>query len=160
VRWYVCTIGRANPGNWELCKQVRLYGIPGSRANRPRVQAGDRLLVWQAGEGYIAEAAATGPVRTPNNNEEAPWPGGTNRFSYVVPIEIVLEVESPLKLPFVGNEQSGTGFAKGIFQRSFSPVSDKAATYVSSALRKKQSVEVLEDEAVEETAQTPDPGQH
>jgi hypothetical protein len=120
---------------------VGLYGIPRGRSGRPRVQVGDHLLVWQGGEGYIAEAEACGPVRIPSSREEAPWPGGTNRFSYVVPIEVVLEVESPLKLSFVGDVQSGTGFAKGIFQRSFSPIPDKAATYVSTALREKRAAE-------------------
>jgi hypothetical protein len=145
VTWYVCTIGKASPSNWELCKQVNLYGIPGIRGHprRPRAQAGDHLLVWQGGKGYIAEAAVTGPARIPRNNNEAPWPGGTYRFSYVVPIEVVLEVESPLKLSFVGNEQTGTGLPKGKFQLSFAPIPDKAATYVSNALHAKRAAETL-----------------
>lgn len=155
VTWYVCTIGRANPGNWELCKQVNLYGIPGARrrARRPRVEIGDRLLVWQGGKGYIAEAAVVGPARIPSNNNEAPWPGGTYRFAYVIPIEVLLEVQSPLKLSFVGNEQSGTGLAKGKFQLSLSSIPDKAATYVSTALREKRDAEILKGkaDAAEET---------
>jgi hypothetical protein len=138
VRWYLCTIGRATPGNWALCKLVGLYGIPGGRT-RPYAQAGDHLLVWQGGEGYIAEAVVTGPVRTPSNSQEAPWPGGTRRFAYVVPIEVILEVASPLKFPFDSGSQSGTGFHQGLFQRSFSPIPEKEATYVSAALAEKRA---------------------
>jgi hypothetical protein len=93
---------------------------------------------------------ATGPIRIPNNDNEVPWPGGTYRFTYVVPIEVLLEVKSPLKLSFVGNEQAGTGLAKGKFQLSLASIPDKAATYVSTALREKQAAEALEDAGMEE----------
>lgn len=141
MRWHLCTIGQAAPANWDLCKQVGLYGIPGSRFGRPRAETGDHLLVWQGGAGYIAEAAVTGPARIPNSKKEAPWPGGIYRFEYVIPIEVVLEVKSPLKFPFVGNEQSGTSFPKGKFQRSFAPIDDEAAMYVSAALRERRAEE-------------------
>jgi hypothetical protein len=59
----------------------------------------------------------------------------------------VLEVKSPLNLSFIGNEQPGTGFTKGKFQRSFAAIPDKAATYVSTALREKQAAEVPENGA-------------
>jgi hypothetical protein len=146
VTWYLCTIGKAAPRNWELCKQVRLYGIPGSdRAPRPRVEAGDRVLVWQGGQGYIAEAAITGPARVPSGDDEAPWPGHTYRFAYVFPIEVVLEVESPLFLAFsgIGNKQIGTDFPKGWFQRGFASIPERAATYVSSLLREKRAADDL-----------------
>jgi hypothetical protein len=156
--WYLCTIGKATPGNWELCKQVGLYGIPGGHP-RPQVDVDDHLLIWQGGGGYIAEAVVTGPVRIPSSRQEAPWPGGTDRFAYVVPLEVVLEVASPLKMPFVGGRQSGTDFHKGEFQRSFSPIPDKAATYVSTALREKRAAEVLEDEATQ-TVHTRNSGWH
>lgn len=156
MTWYLCTIGKASPGNWELCKQVGLYGIPGGHINRPggrigrpHVEVGDRLLVWQGGAGYIAEAQVTGPARIPRDKQEAPWPGGIYRFAYVVPIEVVLEVKSPLNLSFIGNQQSGTGFATGTFQRSFVAIPDKAATYVSNALREKHAAEVPENGAIQ-----------
>jgi hypothetical protein len=144
VSWYLCTIGSATPGNWDLCKQVHLYGILRAAAGRLHVEVGDHLLVWRGGEGYIAEAEVTGPARIPSSEKEAPWPGGIYRFAYVVPIEVVLEVTSPLKLPFVGNKQSGTDFPKGFFQRGFSPVPDKAAMYVSTRLREKRDAELLD----------------
>jgi hypothetical protein len=142
MSWYLCTIGKATPGNWELCKQVHLYGIPRSGTSRPHVEAGDQLLVWQGGGGYIAEAAVTGPARIPSNEKEAPWPGGTDRFAYVVPIEVLFEVRSPLKLSFFGNKQSGTDFPNGYFRRSFSPIPDKAAMFVSAALHEKRDAEL------------------
>lgn len=144
MRWFLCTIGRATPGNWQLCKQFGLYGIPGGRTRRPYAEVDDRLLVWQGGGGYIAEAAITGPVRPPSSSAEVPWPGGMRRFHYVVPIEVILEVASPLKLPFDGDSQAGTGFHKGQFQRSFSPIREEAAVYVSAALREKRAGEELE----------------
>jgi hypothetical protein len=139
--WFLCTIGSKTPDNWMLCKQVGLYGINRPRNDRPHAEVGDQLLVWQGGAGYIAQAAVTGPVRSPSNKNEAPWPGGPDRFAHVVPIEVLFEVTSPLMLPFVGNEQSGTGFTKGIFQRGFSPIPEEAAMYVSTALHKKRDAE-------------------
>jgi hypothetical protein len=131
MSWYLCTIGRTTPGNWELCKQIGLYGIPcGRRDRRPRVEVGDHLLVWQGGKGYIAEAVVSGAARTPRSEAEAPWPGGIRRFAYVIPIEVVTEVKSPLKLAFDGDDQEKTGFAKGKFQLSLSPIPERAATYV------------------------------
>jgi hypothetical protein len=143
VSWYVCTIGKATPGNWELCKQVHLFGIPRSTTGRPHVQVGDHLLIWLGGRGYAAEAAVTGPARIPNSEEEAPWPGGTDRFAYVIPIEVVLEVTAPLYLPFVDNRQSGTNFPNGYFRRSLSGVPDEPAMHVIAALREKRDTEVL-----------------
>jgi hypothetical protein len=114
-------------------------------------------LVWQGGRGYVAEATVTGPVRIPNNENEAPWPGGIYRFAYVVPIKVVLEVKSPFWLSFVGNEQSSTGLSKGKFQLSFAPISDRAATYVSTALRERKAAEALGEGGMEEVrASSPD----
>lgn len=146
MSWFICTISKEAPRNWELCKQVGLYGIPGTTARRrPEVEVGDRLLVWQGGAGYIAEATVTGPVRIPASKAEAPWPGGTYRFAYIVPIEVTVEVQSPLKVPFVGDKQAGTGFSKVLFRRSFVLVSDKAARHVSRELLEKRDKELVGD---------------
>jgi len=145
VSWWLGTISKQSPGNWSLCKEVGLFGIPGERS-RISAQPGDRLLVWMGGKGYIAEARVIGDVRIPANRSEAPWGGGTMRFSRVVPIEVVTEVRTPVRFPFEGQVQTGTGFNKNMFLHSFVSVTDAAADVV---------VKALEEASARERAQTP-----
>jgi hypothetical protein len=135
LTWFVCTISKTSPKNWDLCKVTGLYGVPGgSRLSRPSATEGDHLLIWQGGAGYIAQAVVTGLPRVPMSRAEAPWPGGTYRFRWVVPIKVDLELNSPLKLGFQGDRQRVTGFSKTMFLRSFTRVDDRAAVQVSEVL--------------------------
>lgn len=140
MSWFVCTIAKSSPGNWDLCKQASAYGVPGRRG-RPRVQAEDRLLVWLAGRGYVAEAVVTGPAKVPHTTAEAPWPGGIYRFGYIVPMQVVAEVREPINFPFVNGIQPDTGVSTSQLQRSLALVSDSGAIKVSTAIRKKMMEE-------------------
>jgi hypothetical protein len=133
LSWFVCTIGRSTPGNWDLCKQASAYGVPGGR--RPPAEAEDHLLIWLAGRGYVAEAVVTGPPTVPRTNEEAPWPGGLYRFTHVVPMRVVIEVRKPISFPFVGPIQPDTGVSKSQLQRCMALISDSGAIKVSAAIR-------------------------
>lgn len=140
MSWFVCTIAKSSPRNWDLCKQARAYGVPGHRG-RPRVQAEDRLLIWLAGRGYVAEAVVTGPATVPQTTADAPWPGGIYRYGYIIPMRVVAEVQEPVTFPFVHGIQPETGISTSQLQRSLALVSDTGAIKVSAALNKQMMEE-------------------
>ena len=135
MSWFVCTIGSGSPRNWEICKEIGAYGIPGrGTARRPAARNDDRLLVWIGGKGFAAVARVIGDPKVLANRTEAPWPGGLQRWAYVLPLEVEVEVVNPLKLPFVGNRQPSTGITKSMLFRSFSRIEDAGADEVRRAL--------------------------
>jgi hypothetical protein len=140
LSWFVCTIAKSSPGNWDLCKQASAYGVPGRRG-RPRVNAEDRLLIWLAGSGYIAEAVVSGPATVPRTAADAPWPGGIYRFGYIVPMRVVAEVREPINFPFVNGIQPDTGVSTSQLQRSLALVSDAGAIKVAAAIHKQMMEE-------------------
>jgi hypothetical protein len=130
----VFSIGRSNLGNWDLCKKVNAYGVS-IGAGRPSVKEQDRIVVWLGGRGYVAEAVVTGPPTKPLTREEVPWPGGLDRFAYIVPIRVVAEVREPINFPFVGRVQPETGINKAHLQRGIASMPDSGATKISTAIR-------------------------
>lgn len=130
---FVCTIAKKSPSNWDLCKEVRAYGIPGSRAPA-RAVSGDRLFFWVGGRGYVAEAEVTATPKVPASKSEAPWPGGTYQYGFIVPFTLVLEVEDPVYYPFDDQRQRETGISKTQLQRSFSLISSSAADAIHRSL--------------------------
>lgn len=130
---FVCTIAKKAPGNWDLCKQARAYGIPGSRAPA-RAIAGDRLFFWVGGRGYVAEAEVTAIPKVPASKSEAPWPGSTYQYGFIVPFALVLEVEDPVYYQFDGQRQRETGISKTQLQRSFSLITSPAADTIHQSL--------------------------
>lgn len=95
---FVCTISRNSPSNWEKCRAVGLYCIPGhSRA--PSARKGDRLFIWMGGKGDIAEAVITADPRPPKNRGDAPWPGGLYSFGWVIPFDVRLGGQEGVSFP-------------------------------------------------------------
>ena len=139
MSWFVFTIGQSNPGNWELCKEVGAYGVSFG-SGRPRAKKEDRILIWLGGRGYVAEAVVTGPPTEARTEEEVPWPGGLNRYAYLVPIRVVVEVREPVNFPFVGRVQPETGVKTAHLQRGMATIPDSAAMKISAAIRK-QAIE-------------------
>lgn len=128
MTWHLCTIAKGSARNWELCKEVGLWGISshGKAMRFDRVQPGDHLLIWLAGSGFVAHTRATGPMRRPADRGEAPWPEGLYRYGAVVPIEIELELRTPLWLPFKNSRQELTGLSLFSFRRGFIAIPDEA----------------------------------
>ncbi len=140
MAWWLCTISSKTPRNWDVCKEVGLYGIPGERNRAREVKVEDGLLIWMGGKGYLAEARVVDAPRVPKSRAEAPWGGGTLRFRWVVPFELVTELRKPLAFPFQGQTQVRTGFSKNMFLRSFTSVLDEPAGVVVAALREAAAV--------------------
>lgn len=135
---YLCTVSRRTLGNWDLCKEVGLWGIPGAtRTRMSHVDVGDAMYVWLGSTGFIAECLVDGKPRAPLDESELPWPGGRYRWTTVVPFKISIELRTPLFLPFDAQQQQAvTGLFKGNFQRSFAPISAKVAAKISELIHK------------------------
>jgi hypothetical protein len=135
MTWFVGAISRREPENWEACKSVGLWGVPTSgRKRRVSVEAGDQLVIWQAGQGYVAHVILTGPARTPADRTEAPWPGGLIRFGLVLPFDLACEVKKPINVPFVGPRQVETGVTKAALQSGFALMSEDGGKLISERL--------------------------
>lgn len=150
MSWFVYTIGKSTPGNWDLCKKVSAYGVS-IGSGRPSAKEEDRILIWLGGRGYVAEAIVTGPPTEPRTKEEAPWPGGLDRYAYVVPIHVVAEVREPINFPFVGRVQPETGVKTAHLQRGIASIPDSGAMKISAAIRK----QVIEEQQAQDVQNGP-----
>lgn len=132
MSWFLCTLSKEHPGNWNLCKEVGLWGISthGTKVYSERGAPGDRLLVWRSGQGYVAEAVVTDKARRPRGRDEAPWLGGVERFGLVVPFEITFETKEPFFLGFKDHRQLGSGLSLFMLRRGFIRIPDKSAQEV------------------------------
>ena len=100
----------------------------------PKCQVGDHLLFWIGKRGYIGYGGVTDMPRRPRSKADAPWAGGTGRFTAVIPMAVQLEIAEPIFLPFVNNVQQDTGFNTGHLQRGVSLMPDDAATRITARL--------------------------
>jgi hypothetical protein len=126
-------VSRKTKKNWDLCKEVNLWGISRLGKDR-RIEPGDHLLFWVGGTGYVGYGTITEPPRPPNGREEAPWPGGKYHYGTVIPFRLVLEVADPYRLPFVAGVQESTGWTSARFQRGFASIDESTAQKVTRVL--------------------------
>jgi hypothetical protein len=137
MTWYVAVIAKESVRNWQLCKDIGLWGI--STSGRPkiagRVRKGDKLVVWQSGAGWIAYANVTADSRAPIGKEETPWGGGLYRFGLVVPTSVVFEPKSPKFLPFKDRQQTITGLPLFTLRRGFSMIPDEIGKKILREMR-------------------------
>jgi len=131
MTWFVCTISPSEPRNWDLCKE---FGLWGYTRGVPKCEPGDRLLYWVGRKGYIGYGLVTDYPRRPTSRAEAPWAGGTTRFTAVVPMKVLLEVKDPIHLQFERNVQTDTGLNTGHFQRGMSVIPDAPAIALTERL--------------------------
>lgn len=134
MAWFVCTISPTEPRNWALCKE---YGLWGYTRGMPRSVPGDHLLYWVGRQGYIGYGLVTDYPRPPRSRADAPWAGGKYRFTAVVPMVVLAEVQVPIHLPFINNVQAETGLNTAHFQRGMSAMPDNAATAITARLLKR-----------------------
>ncbi|MGV3732425.1 MAG: hypothetical protein ACO1N6_03375 [Microcella sp.] len=128
----MATVSKHEPRNWDLCKEVGLFGYTRGMA---KCEPGDHLLIWFGGRGYIGFGLVTGYARRPSGKAEAPWSGGTSRFTSVVPFKMQLELPNDgLYLAFVNNIQKQTGINTAKLQHSLSAIPDEAAVQVTRQL--------------------------
>jgi hypothetical protein len=132
MAWYLCTIAASSKGNWQKCIDSGMWGIATS-ADNTRIdpaREGDELLFWLAGSGYCGYAKVLENTRKPKDSSETPWLGGMSRYSLVVPMKVVREFKTPLKMKFANGKQELTGILQPYFQRGYMPISDDSAQSV------------------------------
>jgi len=140
MSWYVAAISKQSTHNWNLCKDVGLFGIStqGRRVNISNIEKGDKILVWIGGKGFVARATINSVPRPPIDKSETPWGGGLYRFGLVIPISVDLEVERPIWLGFQNGKQAETGMSQFALRKSFSLIEDSVAQKIDSLLRNNQ----------------------
>lgn len=124
-QWFICTLSKEGFHNWELCKQVELWGIPtnGRKKSLPDCKPGDGLLVYAASRGLKAICQIVGTPRTPVGKSEAPWAGGIYRFGLIVPFQLMIELKDPMAFPFIDQRLLGTSISTTQLRSGFSRVS-------------------------------------
>jgi hypothetical protein len=134
--WFVCTVSKETPHNWDLAKAGAVWGIPtnGRKINMSQTQKGDYLLFYMASKGFFALAETTAPMKTPASKEEAPWAGGIYRYGAVIPMKILLELDVPMKKTFVDNKIEGTSIAANVLRRGFAQISNLDGVTSAEAL--------------------------
>jgi hypothetical protein len=128
LTWWICVISNKSPKNWDLCKEHGLYGIAAyGRKVHQKISKGDGLLFWYARNGFLGYGTATEDSRPPTGPEEAPWGGGVNRFSTVIPFDVNFECPEPVFLRFISGKQEKTGIGAYTLQRGFAVLTQKSA---------------------------------
>lgn len=129
MSWFLCTIAKQSARNWEICKNIGLWGIStnSDRARVTRAVAGDNLLFWLSSAGYLGYGTVLEDTRPPISDEEAPWGGGRRRYGLVVPMHVEYECERPVWIAFENNRQKITNIPQFALQRGFALIPDQAA---------------------------------
>lgn len=137
MTWYVGAIAQASAHNWDLCKEIKLFGIStgGRKVGAGGIAKGDRLLIWLGASGFIATATITGAPRNPVSRDEAPWGGGLHRFGLVFPIKVDFEPENPVWFGFVQGKQEKTGLAQFAIRKGFSSIPDSVGEMAEKLMK-------------------------
>lgn len=137
VTWFVGAIAKASSHNWDMCKEINLFGIStgGRKVGAGNIKKGDRLLVWLGASGYIATATITGAPRNPVSREEAPWGGGLHRFGLVFPIKVDFEPKAPVWFGFSQGRQEKTGLAQFSIRKGFSSIPDSVGEVAEKLIK-------------------------
>lgn len=95
-------------GNWAVCKELGLWGTGSNRGRS--VRAGDLLFIWRAGQGggWLARCRVTEDSFEPSPSRPAPWED-CRTYRHLIPFEIEIEVDSPVRPGSTRNVQNLTG---------------------------------------------------
>jgi hypothetical protein len=130
---FLATLSPKHPGNWEICKRNRLWGIVGRgnnwRSNAQKLRSGDRVFVWRSGRpdgGVLAQIEALGPVALVRPGDLVPWnETEPNWFGAVFPMRVTSELATPVPDSFPrSNGQVGLrfGFNNIVLQHIFEEI--------------------------------------
>ena len=136
--WFICTISAGGLHNWNLCKEVSLWGIPsnGRNLNMNQIEPGDGLLFYWATQGLIAHGIATSPMKRPLSKDEAPWAGGVFRFGIVIPFELKAEAKNALPIKFEAGVAVGTNVKVTSLRRGFAKIEPSDGQFLLANLKK------------------------
>ena len=124
---WICVISNQSPKNWDLCKDINLFGIAAYNRKLQIVpKQNDQMLFWYARHGFLGWGEITADTRSPLGPEETPWAGGSSRFSKVIPFKLTYEASSPVFVPFVSGKQVETGISSFTLQRGIASITNQA----------------------------------
>ncbi len=93
-------------GNWEICKEHRLWGSGSHAAGG--VRAGDTLFIWWSGNGYVARCRVVEDAIPADGAITPPWPDDRD-YRYLIRIEVQVELDVPANPGTEGSRQRLTG---------------------------------------------------
>jgi hypothetical protein len=130
--WFICTISRESFSNWEICKRISAWGVADAtgRVKLDKAKAGDRLVFYASGKGFLGVAEVIGPMRRPTTPDQAPWPGSHYRYGAVIPFALDLELDPPMKVIFPKMIIEGTSIHTSRLQKGFSMITGEDGNYL------------------------------
>ena len=139
MSWRLCTISEQSAGNWALCKEHELWGLARTpyKIDPNRAQQGDGLLFWQSGAGFLGHGIVTGKMYAPDSHDDVPWPGGLYRWGMLVPMKVVYECPTPIRLRFIESKMDRTGISLFALRRGFIAITDEQAEGALQVMKEK-----------------------
>jgi hypothetical protein len=135
---FIGTIAKESARNWPICRSTGFWGIPRTaQSHRHLPDKGDQLLIWLAGMGFVAECLATGPPRTPSNDDEVPWPGGVASYRQVIPMVVEYETTQPVRLTFQRGLNRETGIQLHMLRSGLTDIQENVAANLLMMLRQR-----------------------
>ena len=94
--YFISTISDEDPDHWRICKETGLWGTRRHSSKAAADVRGDDLIaIWEAKRGIRAILKAVSLAQQPRTPEEFPWPD-PELYSYLFPIEVLLELDEPV----------------------------------------------------------------
>ena len=100
---WVGSLSTGNTENWEVCKELLLWGSGSPSAGG--VRAGDDLFIWQSGSGWLAWCKVTSDAKNPGRH--TPW-NDDRDYKYIFSISVIAELSEPYNPGSSGGRQNTT----------------------------------------------------
>ena len=94
TQYYILSISQRLLGNWEVCKEKRLFGIPARLGDALEVQPGDKFVLYLGGRGFKAHGEITSEAQEFSREAASPWLDGRG-YPIRCSIEVVREYQRP-----------------------------------------------------------------
>lgn len=105
TQYFILCISPKSLGNWDICKDEQLFGVPAGLRDALGVQPGDKFVLYLGGQGFKAHGEITSAAQQFSRDAPTPWPDGRPypvRFS----IQVAREYQQAKKYSFPGNWNS------------------------------------------------------
>lgn len=139
MKYYITTISKYSPDNWDKCKQYGIWGLPRWFAFLNDVQPGDESLVWLSGEGFIARCRVLSNFFTVTGGGKI-W--GDRDYPYRIKFEVMEEFSDPKRFRFRNNRMDETNIAAGNLRWGFYPITlEQFRTVIGENEPKRQEID-------------------
>lgn len=159
--FFLCSISKSAPGNWDICKAHGLWGLARHDSIARSLSPGDQMLVWVGGQGFIAVIEATTGVLPVAAGEDPaePWNDGKeyrHRFRFA----LRREYSTPKSYGFVNNRNPETGLMTIHLQRSLNRVDETLFTRLLTDLEAVNAAPGQMSAQTRHAGQAPAPDEH